>query len=88
MKPTHKIKETGVELIESEHNENLLFKDNCYVHKNIIKALGLTIEPIVREKKRLYAYYHDDHENVIYFSTNRNRLDERADEYDIEYPEE
>lgn len=92
MKPTHRIKETGIELQESETNKDVFVeveKNHYCWHRRDIETLGFTIEPIVREK-RLYAYK-DSHGWIAHrVDLNNKALDiyTRCEEYDILYPEE
>lgn len=79
-----RIKETGVEV---EINHLLcITKYGSHLGKDVITALGLTLEPIEPEVKKLYAYRNGD-TNVQFFTEEVPNITNRAPEYDIVYEE-
>lgn len=97
MKPTHRIKETGIELRESENSKDVFIKIDKNYHawtRSDIEKLGLTLEPIVPEKWKPYLYAYIDINGWLCYrideklSDSNKSIYERSPEYDLSFEDD
>ena len=81
---TYKIKETGVYVSKNQNNEYITPSGDIY-DLLAFKDLGLTLEEIKPEVKKLYAHCSFNNVNEVVFYTEPQST-RRRPVYDIEYP--